>query len=57
MNLFKSPESKLLEDKEIELVVAEMNAGYLDDVAFAKALESERKRRLCKVDLHRRTAL
>ena len=39
INLFKSPERKLLEDKEIELVVAEMNAGYLDDVAYAKAFK------------------
>jgi len=37
MSFFKSPESKLLEDQEIELVVTEMNAGYIDDVAFAKA--------------------
>ena len=39
MNLFKSTERKLHEDKEIELVVAEMNAGYLDDVAYAKAFK------------------
>lgn len=39
MSLFKSPERKLLEDAEIELVVAEMNAGYLDDVAYAKAFK------------------
>jgi hypothetical protein len=39
MSFFKSPESKLLEDQEIELVVAEMNAGYIDDVAFAKAFK------------------
>ena len=39
INLFKSPERKLLEDKEIELVVAEMNAGYLDDVAYATAFK------------------
>jgi len=39
MNLFKSTERKLHEDKEIELVVAEMNAGYVDDVAYAKAFK------------------
>ena len=39
MSLFKSLERKLHEDQEIALVVAEMNAGYLDDVAWAKAFK------------------
>ena len=39
MSLFESPERKLHEDQEIALVVAEMNAGYLDDVAWAKAFK------------------
>ena len=39
MSLFKSPERKLHEDQEIALLVAEMNAGYLDDIAWAKAFQ------------------